>query len=99
MASMTTRPVSGLMMRARRLLIPQSMTTSFKGPVKLACDAGGGAGTFYPWPAPPPINREPALDALPFGPPHQRRIGEIHGQVAVLRHQLAHPRQVVHVEA
>src|SRR5713226_8392865 len=46
----------------------------------------------------PPIEREDAREIFALGDAHQRRVGEVHWQVAVLLHQLAHARRIAFVE-
>ena len=46
----------------------------------------------------PPIEREDAREIFAFGDPDERRVGEIHRQVAVLLHQLAHARRIAFIE-
>src|SRR4030088_2861353 len=46
----------------------------------------------------PPIEREDAGQIFAFGDSDQRRVGEVHRQVAVLLHQLAHAQRVAFVE-
>src|SRR5439155_25097719 len=46
----------------------------------------------------PPIEREDAGEIFAFGDPDQRGVGEVHRQVAILLHQLAHARRIAFIE-
>src|SRR5437867_7841503 len=42
-----------------------------------------------------PVEREDPADALAFGDPHERSVGQVHGKVAILLHELPHARNVL----